>query len=70
MIFFLQIDNFLKIKCIESLLFQQKGFFKVEIAKHGKSFIGNFIVIENGCRPLVGQDILKQLNFKTKMINC
>lgn len=46
-----------------------KGFFNAEITRQGKSFVADFIVIDNGCRPLMGRDVLKKLNVEIKMIN-
>lgn len=33
------------------------------------AFFADFIVIKNGCRPLIGRDILNKLQFRFDMIN-
>lgn len=61
----------LKLKAFETSLraydgktIATKGYFQATIVFKGKNFFVDFIVIDNGCRPLIGRDILRKLKFE------
>lgn len=52
------------LRAYDGTVIPTKGYFTAELILKGKSFIVNFVVINNGCRPLIGRDVLKKLNFE------
>lgn len=52
------------LKAYDGTSIRTKGYFNARILFKGKSFFIDFIVVENGCRPLIGRDALKKLNYE------
>lgn len=39
------------------------GYIEAKVVYSGKQFIANFVIVQNGCRPLIGRDVLNEMKF-------
>lgn len=53
-----------ELRAYDGTVINTKGYFNAKIMFAGKIFFIDFVVVNNGCRPLIGRDALRILNFK------